>query len=94
MLPQCQIRYYYLFGTRLQPEQLRRIGVTAGEREVPFAEVRIPRLLLYPRSKVGDPVSKDKPQRVRLVVCEYLSETTGKVEFFRFQDLKPMELEV
>ncbi len=83
-LNNCQTRYYYLFGTRLKSEQLERIGVPVEERDFAFAEVRIPRLLLYP-------VPKDGRQRVRLAVCEYLHETTGKVELFRFQGLETVE---
>jgi hypothetical protein len=92
-LPACQTHYYYLFGTRLRPEQLEQIGVSAHERDIAFAGVRIPRLLLYPL-KDGSPVPKEKRQRVRLAVCEYRSETTGSVEFFRFQGLETMELNV
>lgn len=71
-------KYYYLFGKRLESEELEMIGKPATEGD--FAEVRIPRLLRYP--------PLDNAKRVRLGVCEYVHETTGKVELFRFQSLE------
>lgn len=75
------IKYYYLFGKRLEPEELELIGKPATEGD--FAEVRIPRLLRYP------PLENAK--RVHLGVCEYVQETTGKLELFRFQSLEPAD---
>jgi hypothetical protein len=77
-------KYYYLFGERLKPGDLDKIGVPAEERDFAFAEVRIPRLLLY----------RPAPQnarRVRLVVREYLDEETSEVKLFRFESLKEAE---
>lgn len=75
-------KYYYLFGKRLQKDELDLIGEPATEGD--FVEVRIPRLLRYHPAPAG-------AQRVRLGVCEYVQETTGKVELFRFQSLEPAE---
>jgi len=71
-------KYYYLFGKRLEPDELELIGkpATGGD----FAEVRIPRLLRYP--------APTDAKRVCIGVCEYVQETTGKVELFRFQSLE------
>lgn len=74
-----QTRYYYLFGQRLEPEELEQIGAPAQPGD--FAELRIPRLLRYPVSG----------RRVQLAVREYIEETTGNVMLFRFADLKPVE---
>ena len=76
-------KYYFLFGERLRPEELDLIGVPAEEREFAFAEVRIPRLLLYP--------APQNARRVQLVVREYLDEETGEVNLFRFESLKEAE---
>lgn len=83
-LKSFQRRHYYLFGERLKPGDLDKIGVPAEERDFAFAEVRIPRLLLY----------RPAPQnarRVRLVVREYLDEKTSEVKLFRFESLKEAE---
>jgi hypothetical protein len=72
------IKYYYLFGKRLEPEELELIGKPATRED--FAEVRIPRLLRYP--------APENAKRVCIGVCEYVQETTGKVELFRFQSLE------
>ncbi len=74
-------KYYYLFGERLAQKELEKIGKPALQGD--FAEVRIPRLLRYPAPKGA--------QRVRLGVCEYVQETTGKVGLFRFQSLEAAE---
>src|SRR5436853_598092 len=60
---------------------------------IPFAEVRIPRLLLYPIQKEDNRMPHNKRQRVKLGVYEYLNEISGKVEFFRFQGLETTEFE-
>lgn len=75
-------KQYYLFGEVLDADKLRHMGLegTTGY----YAEVRIPRLLHYP-------ALPDAPRRVQLVVCEYIDATTGNVQLFRFQDLKPEE---
>jgi len=77
------LKYYYLFGERLRPEHLERIGVPHEEREYAFAEVRIPRLLLYPAPQGA--------RRVRLAVREYVQEVTEKVELYRFHSLEAAE---
>ncbi len=69
---------YFLFGERLAPEDLQKIGPAAEPGD--FAEIRIPRLLRYP-------VQQDKQRYVRLVVREYLDKENS-VALFRFQDLK------
>jgi len=76
-------RHYYLFGERLRSGDLDRIGVSAEERDLAFAEVRIPRLLLYP--------APQNARRIRLAVREYLDEETGEVKLFRFESLKEAE---
>ncbi len=66
---------YYLFGERLEgSEQRERAGIE-------FAELRIPRVLYYP--------VQGSPQRVQLVVYEYVCLETGQIEYFRFQALQP-----
>jgi hypothetical protein len=77
-------RHYYLFGERLRAGDLDKIGVPVEERDYAFAEVRIPRLLLY---RPAPP----NAQRVRLVVREYLDEGTDEVKLFRFESLEPAE---
>ncbi len=69
---------FFLFGERIAPEDVEKMGSTASLGD--FAEVRIPRLLRYP-------VSQDKQRYVRLVVREYCDEQ-NRVVLFRFQDLK------
>ena len=69
---------YFLFGERIAPEDLEKIGSAAKPGD--FAEVRIPRILRYP-------VQLDKQRYVRLVVREYCDEE-NRVMLFRFQDLK------
>jgi hypothetical protein len=72
-------KFYYLFGERLRPDDLQKIGKPV--REGDFSEVRIPRLLRYP------PV-KSSSRRVQLAVCESIEERTGQVEQYRFQGIK------
>lgn len=74
-------KYYYLFGTRLNADELQEIGIPPEPGY--YAEVRIPRLLRYP--------APEGAMRVQLAVCEYVDEATGKVELFRFQGLKAAE---
>ncbi len=69
---------YFLFGERLSPQDLEKIGAAA--RPGDFAEVRIPRILRYP-------VPQNKQRYVCLVVREYLDEE-NRVALFRFHDLK------
>lgn len=73
-------KHYYLFGEVLDSQRLSSMGLegTTGY----YAEVRIPRLLHYP------PLP-NAPQRVQLVICEYIDKTTGSVQLFRFQNLEP-----
>jgi hypothetical protein len=81
-LPEPKTRHYYLFGELLTPKQLERIGIApaAPDSGNYYAEVRIPRLLRYP--------APEGARRVRLAVCEYSNETTGNLEWFRFQGLE------
>lgn len=76
-------RHYYLFGERLREGDLDKIGVPGEQRNFAFAEVRIPRLLLYP--------IQQNERRARLVVREYLDEETGEVKLFRFESLEAAE---
>lgn len=71
-------QHYDLFGERLGENRLKQMNlppVRAGSAY--YAEVRIPRLLLYPFD--------GKAERVQLVVGEYRSPTLG--HYFRFLDL-------
>lgn len=79
-------REYYLFGEALARERLTRMGLEESATAWYYAEVRIPRLLRYPR--LPDHLSK---RRVQLAVYEYLDEKTEAVDWFRFQDLKVVE---
>jgi len=72
-------RQYYLFGMRLKPGDLEEIGKPA--REGDFAEVRVPRLLRYPR------VPKNA-QRMKIVISESIDEQTGEVVQYRFQGIE------
>ncbi len=74
--------HYYLFGERLSPQELERIGRPAQPGD--FAELRIPRLLRYPRLE-------NEKRRVRLVVGEFVDDKTGIVELFRFQQLEAVK---
>ncbi len=61
----------------LAEKQLKRIGPPAQEGD--FAEVRIPRLLRYPR------LSPDaKADYLQLAVCEYIAPATGTSVAYRF----------
>ncbi len=71
---------YCLFGTRLQAEDIEKIGEPAAEGD--FAEVRIHRLLKYPQT-----AETTGAERLCLQVCEYVEEETGHVRLFRFQGL-------
>ncbi|HWS84697.1 MAG TPA: CRISPR-associated protein Csx19 [Ktedonobacteraceae bacterium] len=75
-------KYYYLFGERLRPDDLKKLGKVAQPGD--FAVVRIPRILRYP-------VCQDNHRYVRLAVCEYLEAVTGRVALFRFQRLETVE---
>jgi hypothetical protein len=74
--------YYYLFGERIRPPDLEKIGPQAKPGD--FAEVRIPHLLRYP-------VPHDGKRYVRLAVREYVDPATDQVRLFRFQALETME---
>lgn len=76
--------HYFLFGERLKPEDINKIGPPA--RAGDFAQLRIPRLLRYPSPRKGR-----NAQRLQLVVSEYVDEDTGKVHLFRFRDLQAGE---
>lgn len=80
---------YYLFGQFLAEQDRQDMLLEPAEQGMAyFAEVRIPRLLCYPISAPG---KDSKKQRVKLVVQEYASKETGRVEFFRFSGLVPTE---
>lgn len=72
-------RNYYLFGEYLDKNTLQQRNLP--EEQEYYAEVRIPRLLPYPV----------RARRVQLVVREYVDTTTGRVQLFRFLDLKAGE---
>jgi hypothetical protein len=72
---------YYLFGEYLDLAKYPNMQLLQEPDHDYYAEVRIPRLLLYPR--------QNKARRVQVQVQEYLNKVTGRVELFRFQDLKP-----
>lgn len=75
-------RKYFLFGKRLDEEQLKRIGPAAQSGD--FAEVRIPRLLRYPTLD-----SLANAERVQLVIREYTDAATGFNVTYRFKSLVP-----
>lgn len=74
--------YYYLFGERLRKDDLEQLSKVALPGD--FAVLRIPRILRYP-------VPQNNKRYVRLVVCDYLEKTTGRVALFRFQRLETVE---
>jgi hypothetical protein len=81
---------YYLFGTTLDtsPEGqrlLEQMDLTHDQGRY-YAEVRIPRLLRYPR--LADAGEK---RRVQVIVCEYREKETGSIRLFRFQDIQAAE---
>lgn len=73
-------RAYFLFGKRLDKPQLERMKPAAQDGD--FAEVRIPRLLSYPKLD-----TIEKAELVQLVVCEYIDDATGANIAYRFQEL-------
>lgn len=77
-------RQYFLFGKRLAPLQLERIGPAAQEGD--FAEARIPRLLRYPRLE-----SLAGAERIQIAAYEYHHAATGALIAYRFWKLKPEE---
>lgn len=78
-------KYYYLFGQILSNSDLEQMGIEVKPKMAAYAEVRIPRLLLYPK------LGTKPPQRLRLEVYEYVDQETGRVKLFRFRDLKEAE---
>jgi len=78
-------KHYYLFGKLLAEHDLAQMGIAAVPERVYYAEVRIPRLLPYPK------LSTKPPQRLKLAVYEYVDQETGRVKLFRFQGLQPAE---
>jgi hypothetical protein len=72
-------RKYFLFGTLLDAEQLREMGLP--EDRPAYAEVRVSRLLRYPMTA----------QRLQLMVREYVEKNTGLLKLLRFEGLKPVE---
>lgn len=74
-----QPRRYYLFGTRIQANDVQEIGPLA--RDGDFAEIRVPRLLRYPD------VPK-KAQRMLVTISECINAQTGQVEQYRFHGIK------
>jgi hypothetical protein len=79
--PELPDTHYLLFGERLDADDIASIGSPAQEGD--FAQLRIPRLLRYPR-RPGARI----PRRLQLAVREYVDEITGKVHLFRFRDLQ------
>lgn len=71
-------RQFYLFGERLRPGDVEKIGKSAHEGD--FAEVRIPRLLHYP--------VQGERRRVLVTLSESVDEKTGEVEQYRFQKVE------
>jgi hypothetical protein len=76
--------YYYLFGELLDTDDIKAVGSPAEEGD--YAQLRIPRLLRYPRLPDGQ-----TPRRLKLTVCEYVDNDTGKVRLFRFNGLQAGE---
>lgn len=84
-----ELKGYYLFGQFLAEEDCQHMRLEPAEQGMTYyAEVRIPRLLCYPISAPG---KDSKDQRVKLVVQEYASKETGRVELFRFSGLESAE---
>lgn len=84
-----ELRKYYLFGSLLDNKSLKEMDLwneQQKEKQQYYAEVRVPRLLLYPKL----PSIVDR-QRVQLLVCEYIDPETGDIRLFRFQDLQVAE---
>jgi hypothetical protein len=77
-------RAYFLFGKRLDQQQLDRIGPAAQAGD--FAEVRIPRLLRYPQLP-----ALATAERVQLVICEYIDPETALNFAYRFKNLVPFQ---
>lgn len=75
-----QERKYFLFGKRLDQQQLDRIGPAAQQGD--FAEVRIPRLLRYPQLP-----SLANAGRVQLAICEYVDPATAINVAYRVKGL-------
>lgn len=75
---------YYLFGELLDADDIKAIGSPAEEGD--YAQLRIPRLLRYPR-----PLNGQTPRRLKLTVGEYIDDDTGKVRLFRFKGLQAGE---
>jgi len=81
LIKSAEPKYYYLFGERLRPGDLTKLGKVAQPGD--FAVVRIPRILRYP-------TEPNNQRYVRLVVREYLEAETNRVALFRFQRLETM----
>lgn len=85
-----RVRTYYLFGTTLDTSldgrRIEQMGLPQENGRRYYAEVRIPRLLHYPRVE-----NAGNNRRVQLAVCEYVDEMTGSARLFRFQGLKAAE---
>jgi hypothetical protein len=77
-------RNYFLFGKRLESDERKRIG--PATREGDFAEVRIPRLLRYPRLP-----TLEGAERIQLALYEYTDLATGTIIAYRFHDLVPFQ---
>lgn len=82
--PAGKPKHYYLFGERLDADDLATMGIGIKPGEGYYAEVRIPRLLRYPEHPASE-----KKRRVQLMVGEYIHKELGRV--FRFQNLEPAE---
>ncbi|HEY0752696.1 MAG TPA: CRISPR-associated protein Csx19 [Ktedonobacteraceae bacterium] len=77
-------REYFLFGKRLEQDRRTQIGPATQEGD--FAEVRIPRLLRYPRLS-----ALQGAERVQLALYEYTDLATGAIIAYRFYDLVPFK---
>lgn len=75
-------RQYYLWGKKVQDEDLDQIGAANQEQQRAFAQLGIPRVLYYP-------VSPDAEQ-VQLEVCEYMDTSNVRV-YYRFLQLQELE---
>jgi len=78
------IRTYFLFGKRLRSDQITNIGPAVQEGD--FVELRISRLLRYPRLS-----SLAQAERIQLAVYEYIDSQTALNIAHRFHSLVPFQ---
>ncbi len=77
---QYREKRYHLFGKKLEEKGWPESTKT-GSGKI-FIEAGIPRILSYP--------VHDSPQRVQLIVREYVCQETGQIEYFRFLALQSL----